>query len=333
MFGPMLNNWGYSSYGNPYYGGGYGGGYGAGGVVGQPVAYNYSQPIDPQLNPPDETVAAQADTSFTAAREAFKAGDYAKALALVEQALKTTPNDPTLHEFRALALFAVQRYDEAAAALYAVLTVGPGWDWTTMISLYGDPEAYTTQLRALEAYCNKNPKSAAADFVLAYQYLTQEHTDAAIRELKLVTKLQPNDTLSAQLLQQLEHAQKASAGGQVAQGQPAQPPPAPATASTATPAAPLGKLDGTWVAQPGKDVRIDLAFQSDGNFTWNVGRAGKEQKFGGKSSYENGILTLVQDQNNNTMVGNVTWVDPTHFTFKVIAGPPNDPGLSFVKSS
>ena len=45
-------------------------------------------------------------------------------------------------------LFALKRYDEAAAALYAVLSVGPGWDWTTLISLYADPETYTQQLRA-----------------------------------------------------------------------------------------------------------------------------------------------------------------------------------------
>ena len=48
MFGPMLYNWGYSNYYNPYYGGG---GYGGGGnavVVQQPVVYDYSQPIDPQ---------------------------------------------------------------------------------------------------------------------------------------------------------------------------------------------------------------------------------------------------------------------------------------------
>ncbi len=42
------------------------------------------------------------------------------------------PNDAALHEFRALVLFALQRYDDAAAALYAVLTAGPGWDWATL---------------------------------------------------------------------------------------------------------------------------------------------------------------------------------------------------------
>jgi hypothetical protein len=42
---------------------------------------------------------------------------------------------------------------------------------------------------------------------------------------------------------------------------------------------------------------------------------------------------LVQDQNNNTMVGNVRWTDETHFSFKVMGGGPGDPGLSFSKAS
>ena len=62
-------------------------------------------------------------------------------------------------------------------------------------------------------------------------------------------------------------------------------------------------------------------------------RQGKDQQFSGTSSYENGILTLVQEQNNNAMVGNVVWKDATHFTFKVLGGGPTDPGLSFTKAS
>ena len=41
------------------------------------------------------------------------------------------PNDASLHEFRALVLFALGQYEQAAATLYAVLSNGPGWDWTT----------------------------------------------------------------------------------------------------------------------------------------------------------------------------------------------------------
>ena len=78
-------------------------------------------------------------------------------------------------------------------------------------------------------------------------------------------------------------------------------------------------------------MKINLKIQRDSRFTWTVSRAGKDQSFTGKISYENGILTLVQDQNTNTMVGNVNWSDPSRFTFKVIGGGPGDPGLSFAK--
>ena len=56
--------------------------------------------------PPEPPVADQATSAFDQAREAFKAGDYANALQLVQQALAQTPNDTTLHEFLALVLFA-----------------------------------------------------------------------------------------------------------------------------------------------------------------------------------------------------------------------------------
>jgi tetratricopeptide (TPR) repeat protein len=327
MFGPMLYNWGYSNYYNPYYGSGYGLG-GGNTVVAQPVVYDYSQPIDPQSATPDQAVVSQATTVFDSAREAFRSGDYTRALELDDQALKTTPSDATLHEFRALCLFALQRYDEAAAVLYAVLSVGPGWDWTTLISLYGDPETYTQQLRALENYCSQNSQSPAPRFVLGYHYLTQGHAEAAVRQFTIVNKLQPKDQLTAQLIQQIQHTEQGTAGTAATPATSA-----PAAAASSTPAAPLGTLEGSWTAQPSKDTTITVTFIDKGHFTWKVTRQGKDQQFGGTSSYENGILTLVQDQNSNAMVGNVVWQDATHFTFKVLGGGTTDPGLSFAKST
>ena len=214
LFGPMLYNWGYSNYYNPYYGE-----YGYGGtntVVQQPIIYDYSRPIDATANPPVDSVTQQAMSTFDQAREAFKNGDYNTALNLVDQALKQVPNDPTLHEFRALVLFALGRYEEAAASLYAVLSVGPGWDWSTMISLYGNPDDYTRQLRALEAYVAQHTQSAAARFVLAYHYLTAGHPEAAAEQYRQVIALQPKDQLSAQLLRQLQSAGTSPGGNQPA---------------------------------------------------------------------------------------------------------------------
>ena len=55
------------------------------------------------LEPPPEPGAVDtAQDALTAARESFRAGDYARTLALADQALAQTPNDPILHEFRAL---------------------------------------------------------------------------------------------------------------------------------------------------------------------------------------------------------------------------------------
>jgi tetratricopeptide (TPR) repeat protein len=331
LFGPMLYNSGYSNYSNPYYGGGYGG---ANQVVGQPVVYDYSQPINSTAPTPDETVTNQAMTIFDQARDAFKQEDYKTALDLDDQALRQLPNDPTLHEFRALCLFAPGRYDEAAASLYAVLSVGPGWDWTTLINLYSNPETYTQQVRALENSCAQNPKPAAARFVLAYHYMTQGHTDAALAQFKAVVAFQPNDKLSAQLVQQLEAAQQPPSEGQTAQGPNPSTPPSPDNVASANPSssAKEGKLEGTWTAQPAPDTTISLTFQDQGHFTWKVSHQGQDRQFNGNSSYVNGILTLAQDQ-NNAMVGSINWQDENHIQFKVLGGGPSDPGLSFTKSS
>jgi tetratricopeptide (TPR) repeat protein len=335
----MLYDWGYASYYNPYYAIAYPADY----VATQPVVYDYSQPISGASQTPDETVMTQATTSFDAAREAFKNGDYARALDQADLALKQTPNDTALHEFRALVLFAQKHYNEAAAALYAVLSVGPGWDWTTLISLYADPETYTQQLRALEDYCSQNPNSAPARFVLAYQYLTEGFSDDAIRQLKNVVALQPKDQLSTQLIEQLQQKHQAASAAtddlaSAPEGAPTAPP--QAQAGGGAPSSPdaggdakRGNLVGAWTAQPAPETTITLTFQDKDHFTWKVARQGKEQQFDGTSTYESGILTMVQKQNNNNvMVGNVTWKDDNNFSFKVLGGGPGDPGLSFSKA-
>ena len=316
-FGSALYGMGYMPYSNPYYQ--------QAPVVAvsdQPVMaapYDYSQPIDTVSAPPAEAVASPAMTSFDSARDAFKQGNYGQALKLANDAMATAPNDTALHEFRGLCLFALGRYDDAAASIYAVLSVGPGWDWTTMISLYPGPEPYTAQLRALENFCKANPSSAAGRFVLAYHYLTEGYTDVAADTYKQVVKLMPSDTLSAKLLRQLEPSTEEAAP---ASG------PAPVTADTAPPTG--GTIDGTWTAKPTPDTSIRLTIQPAGPFTWEVNQKGKAQSFGGTSTYDEGVLTLTQDK-GPVLVGRVSWMDPTHMTFRIAGDAPQDSGLSFSK--
>jgi tetratricopeptide (TPR) repeat protein len=169
------------------------------------VVFDYSNPLPP---PPDDPVndaqsldiADAAIEMFDRARTMFANGDPQRALILVDSAIKLLPTDATLHEFRALCLFAMKDYRGAAETLYVVLAAGPGWDWETMHTLYPDVAVYTDQLRALEAYQRANPQSPEASFVLAYHYLVLGHVDAAIRELEYVAKLLPESQLTAELL-------------------------------------------------------------------------------------------------------------------------------------
>jgi tetratricopeptide (TPR) repeat protein len=140
---------------------------------------------------------------FDQARELFKQQKYAEAQAKVEEALKILPADATLHEFRALTLFAQKKYKEAASAVYAVLNAGPPWNWDTMRALYADPNTYTAQLRDLETYIKQNPQSAPPIFLVSYHYLVGGHPDAARKGFEQAAKMEPNDKLSAQLAQSL----------------------------------------------------------------------------------------------------------------------------------
>jgi hypothetical protein len=179
-------------YDNPYYGDPLGG-------------QEYSKPLPgPGDEPPPPN--KEALDLFDQAREAFLNKDYPAALKLADRAVALMPSDATMHEFRALVLFALQEYRQAASAVYAVLGSGPGWSWETMYSLYPDIDTYTQHLRALEAYQRERPKSAEGHFLLAYHYLTMGHLEHAARQLETVVQLQPNNAVAAALFKSLKQS-------------------------------------------------------------------------------------------------------------------------------
>src|SRR5262249_47076056 len=146
---------------------------------------------------------------------------YKNALALANDALKTMPGDALIHEFRGQCLFALGDYAKAAATLNAVLAVMPGWDWTTMSSLYPDVATYTAQLRKLEDYVGANPKSADARFVLGFQYMSMGSTDAAGAQFAKVVELQPKDAVAKQMADMMNYKAPAGDAAPAVQPQPA----------------------------------------------------------------------------------------------------------------
>jgi tetratricopeptide (TPR) repeat protein len=180
---------------------------------------DYSSPLPvptaDEIAETDSDTVALAHSYFDRSRAYFKDGYYEEATAEVDRALSLLPGDRTMQEFRALTLFARQKYSEAAAVLYAVLAAGPGWDWPTMASLYPNVATYTQQLRALEAYAREYPKDGAARFVLGYQYAVLDSPAAAVSQFRIAAKLRPEDKLSAQIADALSRQPTtANSGGE-----------------------------------------------------------------------------------------------------------------------
>ncbi|WP_083842896.1 tetratricopeptide repeat protein [Schlesneria paludicola] len=338
--GSLLYNSGYLGYYNPYYASGYGN-YGSG------SSYSYAQPIPVAYNVDDTqtTVAGDgqsADDILNAAISSFKQNDYDTALATINSGVSKYPSDSVMHEFRGLVLFAKGDFPQAAATLHSVLAVGPGWNWTTLSSLYSDVAVYTTQLRALEAAVKNRPDDAAQRFVLAYHYLSDGYPDSAAKQLQEVVRLVPNDRVASDMLKMVSAPQATSTDqtGQAA-GQPTPEPPAAPTAIPAgglpSPANPSAKpidpsaVVGVWKATRDDGSSFELKLGSDKMFTWKFsGKQQAGQSFDGTYTIDGNVLSL-ERKGGGSMLAEIVSNDAQHFTFKPVGAPPEDPGLNFSK--
>jgi tetratricopeptide (TPR) repeat protein len=311
--GPWANGWLYSGFANPYF---------VAPAIDTPVVANwppvyvpdYSRPLDLTNLAPATESPEQDDSTFLAAREAFKARDFARALILADLALKPHPNEPVLHQFRALCLFALGRFDEAAAALYVVLIAGPGWDWATMAGLYPDVDTYTRQIRALEAAIPGSTTPAPKRFVLAYHYMVQDHVEQARQQFDEVLKLQPKDELSAQFAKALSSSSQATTAA------PTDTTPASKTGGIHETSPPPAALVGTWKAKPVPGLSIELTLREDGQFTWDVNAKGQNDTVTGDAAYLDGLLTLAQADAPD-LVGKVVNLGEKQFGFELVGSP------------
>ena len=308
-------SWGYYQYANPFY------------VAPAPAvvvvpALNYSQPVVnvvhalPESGAEPPPMPETAQQAFDAAMTAFKRGDYGTALDKSEQALKDFPNDPAMHQFRALCLFALGEYQRAAAAVHSVLASGPGWDWTTMSSLYTDTDTYSNHLAALEKAAAAKPDDPGPWFLLAYHYTTIGQSELARDAIAKASKLLAGDAVVSQLAR--------AAGVQADKPMPKDPAPKP-------PADIQLDVTGTWSAPRTDGGQIGLTIEADGTFVWSVqDKAGKGESFDGTFSLEDSILML-ERKAGGALMGRVTALAENQFQFKVVGGGDADPGLTFTK--
>ena len=294
-------------------------------------ASGQAAPVVEGTQPADDSQAtAQASPTDVAVDEAlakFKAGDYAGALAGFDKALRLSPKDSVIHEVRALALFALGRYPEAAATLNSVLASAPGMDWTTVSNVYGSVDAYTGHLRKLEDFCRTHPDDAAAHFVLGYQYLVGGSSDMAAAALRVVIAKQPGDVVAKRLLDAIapaaqDQAQPAPTAESAPQGATARP--------AAEQALPEIDLVGTWKATSGKDT-IQLTVTADSKFTWKAQPDGKPPVTLDGSIETTADAVALVSKSAGTMVAKVTPKTADSFEFSLAAAPKDTPPLLFTR--
>jgi tetratricopeptide (TPR) repeat protein len=262
-------------------------------------------------------VSSEGVSKFDQARAAFLEGQYDAALKLTDAAVAQMPRDAVLHEFRSLVLFALQRYAESAAAIHAVLDVGPGWDWKTLIGLYPNVDVYTAQLRALETARDQNPKAAELHFLLGYHYLTCGYSDRALNAFRRTLELQPRDPVATALVATLS---------------PRDAQPAQAPAAEAPKAVPPDSIVASWTAKGKGTAKYAMNLRKDGSFTWAFTRGVRKQEVKGVYTVEGNVLAMEPDS-GGVLLAELTAKGPDTLHFKMISGETKDPGLEFRRAS
>jgi hypothetical protein len=316
--GNMIYNMGYQTYRNPY--------------PAPPVQYQgsksaitYTEPVSvtAAANPPGDDQTAElaetkSDEALERSRAAFKLGDYLTASKAVDEAIGHMPGDVSLHEYRALVLFSLGKYSDAAGVLNPVLASGPGWSWDTMIGFYNGSEAYNVQLRKLEAYAKASPDKADAHFLLGYHYMVCGHMDKSCEQFAKASELQPADSISRQLRDLTRSSIPDNGDAEAAP--PAKPAPVPAD-----------QLVGTWVSDRGQDGKVTFTMTQDGNYTWAFMNGGQSNELKGTYGLNDKDL-LVLTSDDTQMVCAIEMTAAGKLKFVLIGAPDGDPGLEFTKS-
>jgi uncharacterized protein (TIGR03066 family) len=103
---------------------------------------------------------------------------------------------------------------------------------------------------------------------------------------------------------------------------------APSTTEAEPKRTPPASVVGNWKAPAKGGGTVELSLAKDGRFAWKVTRGDKSQTFDGQYDLTGKALVL-EYSNGGTMVARVNAEGTDRFTFKMVGGPPNDPGLAF----
>ena len=155
--------------------------------------------------------APARSTPQARAQDALQAGEAARALQIVEQAMKTFPADAQLRFLRGLALSGLKRWEEAEAVFRGLTQEYPELpephnNLAYVLAAQGKLEAARGALEAAIA--------ALPDYALAHENLGDIQLQLAARSYRDAVKLDPRaDSPAARSLQAIERLQATNAPG------------------------------------------------------------------------------------------------------------------------
>lgn len=270
---------------------------------------------------------------FDRARREFKLGRYERAMELTEQAIPLNSDDVILHEFFALTLFALGKYDESAIVLNSLLAVAPGMDADTVGDLYASPEIYARQIQALENYIRGNAEDVSARFVLAYHKLVAGESKEASELLGEVTRMEPDDQVARQLLMDLNRDEEVSDSTAPKLKEPlVLGVPDAVDPKVKTDEEPVAEqstdLAGRWLASQ-SESNIELVLSEEGSFTWSTTPAEQAARvIRGTFVLADDVLVL-EGEEAGTFVGKIEPLGADQFRFRFVNAPAEDNGLLF----
>lgn len=139
---------------------------------------------------------------------AFRASDYTRAVSAFRHAMVDNPEDAETALLLGQALFATGQFDEAAGATQGALEILPQDRWGAVIQryrqLYGKPQDYTAQLRALERALRDKPDEPSLHFLAGYHYAYLGFTAQAVEQFDGLLKLAPNDQIARKLREAMQ---------------------------------------------------------------------------------------------------------------------------------
>lgn len=134
------------------------------------------------------------------AQRLFREQKYQEAIELLDQVVALAERDSNAYQFRALAHFAAENYEEASADVYDALLYGNTWDWQAVWEIYQSKDIYEAHMRRLEIAKQKSP-SMGTHFLLGYHYLVLNHLKEGQRQLELALEMQPEEPLISRLVE------------------------------------------------------------------------------------------------------------------------------------